>query len=183
LEIAVTKMIGTSRVRSRRLMYSAVSKPSMLGHLDVEQDHREVVVQQALSASSPEVAVTQRQASGARHGLERDEVLGPVVDEQDGRGRVGGSAPLIARGSRAAAGNPRRSGTTARRRTAASAARGISGPLGVVGVLHDREPAARRTGAGPARRRRWTRSARRAIAARPVRRRPPTRRARRSRAG
>ena len=52
-------------------------------HLDVEQDHREVVAQQCAQRLVAGARLDQAAAQRCQHGLQRDEVLLAVVDEQD----------------------------------------------------------------------------------------------------
>ena len=79
-------MIGDVRLRSRPRMSAAVSKPSIPGIWTSSRIDREVAAQRSSrSASSPESAVTQRAPERLEHGLEREEVLRAVVDEQDPR--------------------------------------------------------------------------------------------------
>ena len=83
VEMAVTKMIGIERVRSRALISRAVSKPSSPGIWTSSRIAAKSSCSSALSASSPELAVATSQSSGDEHGLHRDEVVGAVVDQQD----------------------------------------------------------------------------------------------------
>ena len=83
--MAVRKMIGMSRVRSRRLMCAAVSKPSMPGIWTSSRITAKSSASSALSASSPGRGADQRLVERAEDRLEREQVLRPVVDEQDPR--------------------------------------------------------------------------------------------------
>ena len=77
-------MIGTSRVRSRCLISAAVSKPSMPGIWTSSRiTAKSCVEQRSRSACSPESASTTLDAERLEHGLQREQVLRPVVDEQD----------------------------------------------------------------------------------------------------
>ena len=58
-------------------------EPVEPGHPHVEQDQREVVLEQQPQRLAPEVARVQRVAERRQHGFERREVLRAVVDEQD----------------------------------------------------------------------------------------------------
>ena len=72
----------------------AVSKPSMPRHLDVEQDARRSRRRSSSrSASSPDVRAHELLAERLEDRLEREQVLRPVVDEQDARPAL----PLSAR--------------------------------------------------------------------------------------
>ncbi len=72
-------------MRSRRLMYSAVSKPSRSGIWTSSRMTAKSSCSSRRSASSPEVTVTQRQASGASTASSASRFSRPVVDQQDGR--------------------------------------------------------------------------------------------------
>ena len=64
----------------------------MSGHVDVEQDHRELALQQQRSASRPEAASTHVDVELAEHAREGEPLLRPVVDHQDVGAPRGGLA-------------------------------------------------------------------------------------------
>ncbi len=80
---AVRKMIGTSLVRLRPLDPRRGLESVHAGHLRVEQDQRVVVLEQRaqrlLAGARPDQLLVER----AQDRLEREEVLGSVVDQED----------------------------------------------------------------------------------------------------
>ena len=136
-------MIGTYRVRARALDQLRGLEAVHARHLDVEQDDREVVAQERRERLVARVREHELVAERLEDRLERDEVLGPVVDEQDVRApRLAhalspGDADRAGRG-RAGSGRCRRAAARRRRRVAASAAAGIVGTSASRRVLHDR---------------------------------------------
>jgi hypothetical protein len=54
-------------------------------HLDVQQDDRDIVLQQLAESLLAGVGVEEFLLERLEDGLEREQVLGPVVDEQDVR--------------------------------------------------------------------------------------------------
>jgi hypothetical protein len=136
-----------------------------VGHLDVEQDHREVAVEQVAQRLGTRGGADERAVQGGERRLERDEVLRAVVDEQHRRARGRGG-----RGRRVSHRCPSRTCARARgrcRRAVAAGRRGTPpGPRGASRAAR-RPPgparARRRRGGGwrPGRRRRrgWRRSA------------------------
>ena len=76
-------MIGTWRVRSRCLISAAVWKPSRSGHLDVEQDEGEVVVQELAQRLLARVRADELLPERLQDRRQREQVLVPVVDEED----------------------------------------------------------------------------------------------------
>jgi hypothetical protein len=97
-----------------------------LGHLDVEQDERELVVQQPAQRLLARRDADQAARQRLEHGLERQQVLRPVVDEQDVR-----QLARHAHTSRMRCGIASSGSTSSG--PAASAARGISGRSAVAG--------------------------------------------------
>src|SRR5207244_6178414 len=57
------------------------------GHLHVEEDQRELALEQRAQGVLPGADADQVEAERLENRLERDEVFAPVVDEQDARGR------------------------------------------------------------------------------------------------
>ena len=107
-------------------------------HLHVEQDHGEVPAEQLPERLLAGVRAHELLPERLEDGLEREQVLGAVVDEEDGRGRR-----RLAHGTH----SPRRNFPISRTGRIASAAvaldRGVGHlpRLGRLRVLHDRDPA------------------------------------------
>ena len=76
-------MIGTWRVRSRALDQLGGLEPVQPRHLDVEQDRGELCLEQVperlLARSSADELLAER----LEERLEREQVLGPVVDQEE----------------------------------------------------------------------------------------------------
>ena len=115
-------------------------EPVQARHLDVEQDRREVLVEQPAQRLLAGGRAHRVEPERLEHRLEREQVLGLVVDEQDTRrARLGAprDAPRISERAR----SPRAATT---RSAGAGGDRGLAAcsALGSLGVLHDRHAAA-----------------------------------------
>ena len=77
------KMIGVERERMRRLDQSRRFDAIGPRHSDIEQDDREILLEQQPKRFRRRIARTMRCPSGVEHGLERVQVLRLVVDDED----------------------------------------------------------------------------------------------------
>ena len=157
--------MGVSELRSRLLMSCAVSKPFIPGICTSSRMTAKSCSSTWRSASSPELARTSSGAQRLQDGLQRHQVLGPVVHHQDaGPGlRCRGAAvlslmrtPSRQRGTRrprmaARCGAISSSGSTHASGTALAAERGITRTSAVSGSCTTAWPPASAIAAQPAR--------------------------------